>query len=359
VIRIRDYILLAFISDKDKPYFKTSKTISRLKPMIEAESTNGTLIRADSLLTPFNLVTGISEMDDATSGQIMSMWIWLYGFVKEDVSLSISTKVKYGEAYFSRLRKYGEDHYLMCLLLDPRVHGVGLSAYGRRKCIDLCLELAMTLLSDLDVDKFFRDMDTYLYKIKWEARPANPVVFWRHYSDLTDLAYVAFVVCSYVPHAASSERNWSAHKRIHTKERACLKVENVAKISQIKHRYRQMSRKELASIIKKYETLMDVTDSLPPEDYLHSMEQGGSTAGEIVDSFSESASESDNEEEEDLVQSINGVFDTYVEPESDPSLPVEDEGVAGITPEWFDVSHEGMRSIRDAMGIYLSRVKNT
>ena len=46
----------------------------------------------------------------------------------------------------------------------------------------------------------------------------EPLFFWQLYEDnMSYLSVLGQLVCAYVPHTCSSERNWSSHVQFHTK----------------------------------------------------------------------------------------------------------------------------------------------
>ena len=142
VIRILDFIHKTLINEKDKPYYKKSKKIKAVEGIVKSDNVNTNMIQADKLLSPFNFVTAFSEMDCILSGMIFCLWIWISGLVNETRLIEAESKQSFKEKILKRIRLYGEEHHMVSLLIDPRVHGTGLSSKGRRKVIAMTMQLA-------------------------------------------------------------------------------------------------------------------------------------------------------------------------------------------------------------------------
>jgi hypothetical protein len=97
----------------------------------------------DSLVSPFAFAIFLSEFEDATSGQVLASWIWELLLVMETHQVPSFEKGSFKQRFIARLRKYGEDHYCVCLLLYPRCRGVWISNLnlGIRKAVSLALSL--------------------------------------------------------------------------------------------------------------------------------------------------------------------------------------------------------------------------
>ena len=74
-IYLANYVKLALITDENKTYFKRLKNIPRIGRLLNDTSTVENMKMADKLLTPFNFSTGITKMDNVSSGLIMVVWI--------------------------------------------------------------------------------------------------------------------------------------------------------------------------------------------------------------------------------------------------------------------------------------------
>ena len=85
---------------------------------------------ADKLLTPFNFAMGITKMDNVSSGLIMVVWIWLSILIQNSPLLTFGYQFGFKTHFLKQIKYYGEAHYLVCMILDPRVHGVVLTKSG-------------------------------------------------------------------------------------------------------------------------------------------------------------------------------------------------------------------------------------
>ena len=72
---LANYVKLALITNKNKPYFKISKTIPRIGRLFNDTSTVDNMNMSDKLLTSFNFATGITKMDNVSLVLIMVVWI--------------------------------------------------------------------------------------------------------------------------------------------------------------------------------------------------------------------------------------------------------------------------------------------
>ena len=103
---------------------------------------------ADKLLTPFNFATGITDMDNVSSVLIMVVWIWLLILIQNSPLLMFGSQFGFKTHFLKRIKYYGEAHYLVRMILDPRVHSVGLTKSGVRLAIRHMIALALHLFLD-------------------------------------------------------------------------------------------------------------------------------------------------------------------------------------------------------------------
>ena len=61
-----NYVILALITEENKPYFKISRTIPRIGILLNDTSMVENMKMADKFLTPFNFATGITDMDNVS-----------------------------------------------------------------------------------------------------------------------------------------------------------------------------------------------------------------------------------------------------------------------------------------------------
>ena len=276
VLRLEDALKVTLIKEKDKPYFKRSKNIKNIQSIVSNDNTWNQLRETDCILSPFNFITGISEMDTSTSGLILASWIWSVALVANSKIIEKEVVDKFTKKFLDRMNKYTEDHFLVCVALDPRVHGVGLSRKGLRKARSVALEMAKKYFipGPFNESNFIQSFNEYMGKqgefsdtCVWDVAMIDyPLNFWNDFCDVTSIHYplalIGTLVCSHCPQATSSERNWSSHIRIHTKERNRLQLKNVTKISKIKHSENKGGKGNKASVTKKYAKILDPNNSL-------------------------------------------------------------------------------------------------
>ena len=148
---LANYMKLSLISKENKPYFKISKTIPRIGRLLNDTSMVENMKMAETLLTPFNFAMGITDMDNFSSGLIMVVWIWLLILSKRLPLLMFGSQFGFKTRFLKRIKYYGETHYLVCMILDPRVHGVGLTKLGVRLAIQNAIDLALHLFPEKEV----------------------------------------------------------------------------------------------------------------------------------------------------------------------------------------------------------------
>ena len=70
VICIQNYLKMTFIKESEKDYFRRSKNIQNIQNIISNDSNWDPMKATEMILSPFNYITGLSEMDSATSGMV-------------------------------------------------------------------------------------------------------------------------------------------------------------------------------------------------------------------------------------------------------------------------------------------------
>ena len=63
---LENCVRLDLITEENKPYFNILKTIPRIGRLLNDTSMVENMKMADKLLTPFNFVTGITDMDNVS-----------------------------------------------------------------------------------------------------------------------------------------------------------------------------------------------------------------------------------------------------------------------------------------------------
>lgn len=184
------------------------------------------LHQVDALLAPVSWAMSLSESDVAltgnvTSAQFVLLWLWLLSIVHTSTLVSADQQAAFTTHVITSIRKHVDDHQLACMLLDPRVHGAGLSATGRRKVKALVVQVAERVFPDAGFQvsgasartQLLAHLSHYLEKtsqfaddIAWEMSAGKAAeLFWKDYvEDARELAKVARAVIKFVPHIASS-----------------------------------------------------------------------------------------------------------------------------------------------------------
>ncbi|KDO22577.1 hypothetical protein SPRG_12557 [Saprolegnia parasitica CBS 223.65] len=178
------------------------------------QADDGPLLRlGDTLLAPHVVLSALSAMPGVSSGMVAATWAWSLGAVVHAVGLADDVKAAYTSAIENELVTFGEQHWMAAMVLDPRVHGAGLSPKGRRAAEAAIVELASSRYPTLEPAKLLAGLHAYTTKtgdfgaaLHWEAfYVRSPRVFWGRFSDYAELCAVASLVCSYTPLAASIE----------------------------------------------------------------------------------------------------------------------------------------------------------
>uniref|UniRef100_K3W6I0 BED-type domain-containing protein n=1 Tax=Globisporangium ultimum (strain ATCC 200006 / CBS 805.95 / DAOM BR144) TaxID=431595 RepID=K3W6I0_GLOUD len=234
-----------------------------------------------ALLAPFSWAFALSESESTTSAQYLLLWLWLLSVVSSTTSTSgnplLSEDQK--EAFVAHIVRVIEahisDHQLASLLLDPRVHGAGLSALGKRKAKALVVHVAervfahdqfhvvgtstrASLLAHLGhfTEKTAQFGDT----IAWEMSAGNaPQVFWNDYvDDARELAKVARAVLAFIPQTQSARAYFQQQQRA-TEAGDSHSQEEPLCVRQIKQFYRKQQQpqyKTTDDVMKAYASLL-------------------------------------------------------------------------------------------------------
>ncbi|OQR92324.1 hypothetical protein ACHHYP_03817 [Achlya hypogyna] len=227
------------------------------RPASEAVAT------ADALLAPFHCLALLTELRGTSSGQCLAAWVWALGTVLLSPSTSETDKRAFADAFTARFEGTSERHWLAALVLDPRVHGAGLSPKGRRVAEAVVLELASTLHPSLDTAAFLSGLASYMDKtgefadpLHWEpCYVRSPSAFWHRFQDFAELSAVAKLVCGYAPVAASLERHWL---------RAALPAPPGVAFSSLERlRFAHAPREDVPAALARFQVVVDVHNELP------------------------------------------------------------------------------------------------
>lgn len=180
------------------------------------------LREADALLTPFSWMLALSHVKSASTGQFVVLWLWVLALVDasplvaagsgpDEDEGATSTRAKFVDVAMRTIRSScGDGHPLVCLLLDPRTRGAGLSATGRRHVKSLVVRVAARLAPDLaegegraklldQLSHFVERSAQFGDEIAWEMSVGrDPALFWDDFSaDTQELTRVARCVLAF------------------------------------------------------------------------------------------------------------------------------------------------------------------
>lgn len=207
---------------KLQPLWASDSNAAGLPPYRAAFWTE--LRAVDALLAPFSWAFALSASDscDVSSAQFVLLWLWLVAIAHASPALVAPEQCRALTTYVvDTIREHVDDHALACLLLDPRVHGAGLSATGKRKVKGLVVQVAARVFPDAGFHTAGTPARAHLLahlghyaqrsaqfedEIVWEMSAGKPAeLFWRDYvEDARELATVARAVVQFVPHTQSS-----------------------------------------------------------------------------------------------------------------------------------------------------------
>lgn len=179
----------------------------------------------DALLMPFTWLFALSETTTMTSAQYVLLWLWLGSVVQNCSEISKQEQTAFLDQLLAVMKQSLEPHHWASMLLDPRVHGVGLSATGKRKVKALVVHVAQELVGDEQLDptsiarvNLLTQLGHYVERtaqfadsIAWEMSVGNaPELFWKDYSqDAQELARVALFVTTFQPHTQTATEFFS------------------------------------------------------------------------------------------------------------------------------------------------------
>ncbi|KAG7387007.1 hypothetical protein PHYPSEUDO_014883 [Phytophthora pseudosyringae] len=344
--RLEPFLRLA-ISQESQASTPSSASLRPLIDMSGSDMAWNTLRHTAQLLAPLNFISALSELQTTTSGQLLALWIWLFGAATRSPLLDGNSD-ELAANFMQRLGCYVEEHFLACLVLDPRVHGAGLSVSGLRRARSITIRVATSLVPGFNENNFIRSYNEYMKKqgdfgesgVWSAANTSSAMEFWGDYEGdpvHDQLAKVAKTVCSFVPHTCSVEDLWAAHAQranaVHTK----VSKEH-EKCTKIRHRAAFNARVGAKDVVSRFQTLLAVENEPSVAEMLQSNaavqashEQTGSTGNLSVGS---------------VLGSVQDGLEDDVAACDAPSSPLD--------VSWFDISSTGLDKIRSTMENYLS-----
>ncbi|EQC35612.1 hypothetical protein SDRG_06896 [Saprolegnia diclina VS20] len=240
------------------------KQAMRLAPNELLQGGDGSLLRvADALLAPHVVLSALSAIPGVSSGMLAATFAWSLGAVLHAVGIADDAKAAYASAFGNELETFGELHWMAAMVLDPRVHGAGLSPKGRRVAEAAIVALASSLYPSLEPAKLLAGLHAYTTKsgdfgaaLHWDAfYVQSPRLFWDRFSDFAELSAVAHLVCSYTPLTASIE----TYLRRAQANAPCIETD--ACIASL--RFAHARPVDAAAVAAAYAVATDVANALP------------------------------------------------------------------------------------------------
>ncbi|TDH70343.1 hypothetical protein CCR75_003964 [Bremia lactucae] len=297
------------------------------------------------LLVPLNYIAVLTEVQNTTSGQLLALWIWLFGIATHSPLFQEKADAL-ATTFFQRLGCYVEEHFIACLILDPRVHGAGLSESGLHRAQGIAVRLATSLMPEVEEGSFVRSLNEYMKKqggfadpSVWTAtKTSSPIDFWGDLEGTQEhnqLAKVAKIVCSYMPHTCSFEDFWTRHAH---------QTEAVAEGSKELEKLAKVRRQAVVS----GKSAMDVR-----QHYLDRLLENSPVVVEMLRSH---ASNPNMEDGNFCNLSVRSVLES-VHDGMATDLAKSTTTFTELDATWFDISETGLEKIRRTMNEYLSSAK--
>ncbi|KAE9018292.1 hypothetical protein PR001_g14181 [Phytophthora rubi] len=344
--------LRSAISQEKQDSSTTSPILRQLVDIRSSDMAWNALRHTAQLLAPLNFLSALSELQTTTSGQMLALWIWLLGAATRSPLLDGNSDTLIAR-FMQRMECYVEDHFFACLVLDPRVHGAGLSVSGLRRARGVTVRVATSLIPNFNENNFIRSYNDYMKQTGdfgepgvWNAaNTANPMEFWGDYEGdplHSQLAVVAKTVCSYVPHTSSIEELWAAHARRSSNSSTEAVSAEASKLhekcTKIRHSVSVTGRADVKSVVTRFQTLLEGENEPSEEEML----QYNAAAQETI----EQEGSAINLSVRTVLQSIqDGLKEDVAETTA---------SATNLDASWFDISSTGLDKIRGTMEKFLS-----
>jgi hypothetical protein len=344
--RLEPFLRVAISAERSST--PSSPILRQLLEMGASDMAWNTLRHTSQLLAPLHFLSAMSELQSTSSGQMLALWIWLFGVATRSPLLDGNADA-FVSSFLERLGCYVEEHFIACLVLDPRVHGAGLSASGLRRARGVAVGVAATLVPDFNENNFLRSYNDYMKQQGdfgepgvWNAvNTCSPMDFWSDYEGdplHSQLAALAKTLCSFVPHTCSLEELWAAHAERSSGDAAAASDAKLReKCTKIRLGAALDARPDVKTVVSRYQTLLDVDNDASVEEMLQSNEDAASDGP---------APSARDLSVRSVLQSIqDGLGADKAAMEAPSSL---------LDATWFDVSSGGLEKIRESMDSYLS-----
>ncbi|KAF1334772.1 hypothetical protein FI667_g1481, partial [Globisporangium splendens] len=168
------------------------------------------------VMRPFAYLTVLSDMGHATSAQLLLCWLMLQNTINFSSMVLEIDKDNFNMMLVDRIRMFSEDHVFACLIFDPRIHGLSLSAHGKRKARLIIADLGTKLNPSINRVQLVEQLLKYLNRERpfdddesWTMMASMPRLFWMEYlADTPELASVALAVLGFHSHLMPLEETW-------------------------------------------------------------------------------------------------------------------------------------------------------
>lgn len=186
------------------------------------------------VMKPFAYLMVLSDMGHATSAQLLLCWLLLQNTINFSTMVLEIDKDNFNMMLVDRIRMFSEDHVFACLIFDPRIHGLSLSAYGKRKARLIIADLGTKLNPAMNRAQLVEQLLKYLNKERpfdeedsWSMMATMPRLFWMEYLvDMPELASVALAVLGFHSYLMPLEETWQTCTQRH--RRATARNESLA-----------------------------------------------------------------------------------------------------------------------------------
>ncbi|KAK1943973.1 hypothetical protein P3T76_005369 [Phytophthora citrophthora] len=341
--RLEPYLRLAISEESQN---STSAIVRQLADVSGTDMAWSTLRHTAQILAPLNFIAALSELKTSTSGQFLALWIWLFGTATRSPLLDGNSEALV-TSFMQRLECYVEEHFVACLVLDPRVHGAGLSVSGLRRARAVTIRVGTELVPGFNENNFIRSYNDFMKHqgdfgepgVWSAANTSSPMEFWGDYEGdpvHNQLAVVAKIVCSFVPHTSSLEELWLTRAQ-RTKTPIIEESKQHEKCTKIRHGAALSTQATAKDVVSKFHTLLDVESEPSVEEMLQS---NGVQDPDVPDTSTPNLS-------------IRSVLES-VQDGMEQDVAESDAPSTSLDASWFDISSAGLDKIRSSMERYLS-----
>uniref|UniRef100_K3WH52 Uncharacterized protein n=1 Tax=Globisporangium ultimum (strain ATCC 200006 / CBS 805.95 / DAOM BR144) TaxID=431595 RepID=K3WH52_GLOUD len=217
------------------------------------------------VMRPFAYLTVLSDMGHATSAQLLLCWVMLQNTINFSSMVLEIDKDNFNMMLVDRIRMFSEDHVFACLIFDPRIHGLSLSAHGKRKARLIIADLGTKLNPSINRVQLVEQLLKYLNRERpfddddsWAMMASMPRLFWMEYlADMPELASVALAVLGFHSHLMPLEETWwtctQRHRRTSNRNNASSLKSGVlsAELEQVRFHYSKTQSSNSAESAKK------------------------------------------------------------------------------------------------------------